>query len=588
MIGAGIVLELSLILLRHFCGYSHGLFVLWVVAIGLSGFPFFLKRVRGYPALLTKEDVLPISLLVGIGIALYTFSLNWFPIQMAVDEVVTLSETRDVFSQPRDLLGPSHYHDYPNMGYVCFGYMAKLLGGLSITTLREANAYLGVVTLVALYLFYRVCCQRFVALGAACVAGYCHSLVGLSKIGIRGNVDVLVEVIAYSILIRAAKLRCQFLAFVGGAAAGGAYYFYYPARSSIIIWGLVNALVAAFSDKVGRRAIAQLYAISFLAFMMTAAPEMIASAERADPYLKQQLLFTKEGIAQQMDRESTDNPMRAYINNVSNSLTAFNTAKSDHWGNYWNPGHGFVEPITGAFLWIGLLSLIRLKKREEEVNWVATVCLVGFSFLLFLYTFVIGNAPAYTRLIILLPFIGFLVVNGGLVFSKIINRALAKSNLSIRLSAHLVVAVIVILSFINNLQILSVWLESGLKDGERFGATIRYVEERRDQPGYKFYIVTPSKASPAASFLTWKTATDCEFLLRVVAPNREIHAIEPNVFCSEIGKGLICGQPLRPPLTVFVTKSITPCLEDFVRAYPQMKMHPMLPNYEYEALEIER
>lgn len=532
---------------------------------------------------------MPMLLLLGVSIPIYTFLLNLLPIQMSVDEVVNLAETRDVISQARDWLGPSHYHDYPNMGYVCFGYAARFFGDLSVTTLREANALVGVIIVLALYLFYRSCCQRLVAVSAASVAGFNHALIGLSRIGIRGNIDVLIEVVAYSVLIRAAKLRCQFSAFLGGAVAGGAYYFYYPARSTIIVWVLVNVLVAAKLDKSQRRMVAQLYAISFLAFSMTALPEMIASAERADPYMKQQLLFTKEGMAQQMDRESTNNPAIAYLHNVTNSLTAFNSAKGDHWGNYWNPGYGIVEPITGLLLWIGLLGLVRFRKKENEVNWVAAVSLVGFSLLLFLYTFVIGTAPSYTRLILLLPFIGFLAVNGALSLGKMIDFTLGKLHLSMASTSSLVVVILTLFCFANNLQSLSEWLTSGLRNGDRFGAAIRYVEARRHRPHYKFYIVTSrATASPDASFLTWKTGTDCEGLLSIIAPECEIHAIEPSTFCSEMEQGLLGGKPFAPPLSVFVTRSITPCLEDFVRAHPQLKMHPMLPNYEYEALEIEK
>jgi len=563
---------------------------IWFIALTLAAMPFFFQRVRSYSFDLSKDDVMPLILLVGVSIPLFILFLDRLPIQMAVDEVVTLAETKEVLSHARDWLGPSGYHDYPNMGYVCFGNLAKLFGSLSITTLREANALIGIVTVAALYVFYRSSCQIFFALNAATVAGFCHSFIGLSKIGIRGNVDVLVEVISYTILIASAKLRCQFLAFLGGATAGGAYYFYYPARSTIIVWGLTNALASLPLDKAGRREVWHLFAISLFAFFMTALPEMIASAERADPYVKQQLLFTKEGMAQQMDRESTHNPNIAYFNNVTNSLSAFNTNKTDSWGNYWNPGHGLVEPITGLLLWIGLLGLVLEKKERDQVNWVATVSLTGFCVLLFVYTFILSTAPAYTRAILLIPFVGFFAVKGAFVLGAVFDSALSKLSFSKAMFlSQMAVVILVLMIFASNLAFVVAWLNMGFVYGDRFGTAIRYVEARHDRPDYKFYIVT-SIATPSVerSFLPWKTGTDSEWLLGLASTRQEFKAIEPESFCADIEKGLLDGKPIKPPLTVFVTRSITPCLDSFVRLHPQVKMYPISPGYEYAALELDK
>ncbi len=42
--------------------------------------------------------------------------------------------------------------------------------------------------------------------------------------------------------------------------------------------------------------------------------------------------------------------------NISWGLTAFNNKIADHGFIYENKGHGFVDPLTGIFLWVGVLA----------------------------------------------------------------------------------------------------------------------------------------------------------------------------------------------------------------------------------------
>ena len=67
-----------------------------------------------------------------------------------------------------------------------------------------------------------------------------------------------------------------------------------------------------------------------------------------------------------------------------------------------------MDPLTGILLWIGVAVLgIRVIRRRADEG--VLLALSGFLVLWLSFAFIINKAPNYTRLLITLPFVAYLV-----------------------------------------------------------------------------------------------------------------------------------------------------------------------------------
>ena len=80
----------------------------------------------------------------------------------------------------------------------------------------------------------------------------------------------------------------------------------------------------------------------------------------------------------------------------------FNTDRVDHAYIYPNFGHGIVDPLTGALLWFGALVVLVAAVRHRG-NPLALFPLVGFLVLWLAFAFLVGQAPDYPRMLVILP-----------------------------------------------------------------------------------------------------------------------------------------------------------------------------------------
>jgi hypothetical protein len=157
----------------------------------------------------------------------------------------------------------------------------------------------------------------------------------------------------------------------------------------------------------------------------------------------------------------------------------------DHSWIYPNFGHGFVDPLTGVLLWVGVgvvgVALIR-RRREDEG---ALLMLGGFLALWLSFAFVVNKAPNYTRLLVILPFVAFLVTEAV--------RWLADRWRSLPRAPAVIVAGFLSVIVVWNLAIAWDYVQDGRRDGDPIGTTGRYVESRQDEPGLIFYMATSTQ-----------------------------------------------------------------------------------------------
>ena len=168
-------------------------------------------------------------------------------------------------------------------------------------------------------------------------------------------------------------------------------------------------------------------------------------------------------------------------------LGTFNSKVVDHSWIYPNYGHGFVDPLKGILLWlgVGVVGIALLRRRREDEG--ALLMLGGFLALWLSFAFVINKAPNYTRLLVTLPFVAFLVTEAV--------RWLAGRWRSIPKAPAVLVAGALGAIVIWNIAIAWDFIDQGRREGEPIGSTGRYVETHQDTPGKMFYVAT-SASSP--------------------------------------------------------------------------------------------
>ena len=94
--------------------------------------------------------------------------------------------------------------------------------------------------------------------------------------------------------------------------------------------------------------------------------------------------------------------------NVLKGLKTFNASIGDHGNIYPNRGHGFVDPLTGILLWLGVAVAVYRLSRAPTRRSGDLLALIGFGVLYLSSAFLITKAPNYTRLLVTLPFVAYL------------------------------------------------------------------------------------------------------------------------------------------------------------------------------------
>jgi hypothetical protein len=167
---------------------------------------------------------------------------------------------------------------------------------------------------------------------------------------------------------------------------------------------------------------------------------------------------------------------------VKYGLTTYNNHVVDHSWTYANYGHGFLDPVTGIVLWlgVGVVGLALVRRRSEDEG--ALLMLGGFVVLWLSFAFLVNKAPNYTRLLITLPFVAYLAVQA--------LRWATDRWRSVRFAPQAIVGGFVVAVVAFNLAIAWDYVQQGRKHGEAIGSTGRYVQAHENVPGERFYIVS--------------------------------------------------------------------------------------------------
>ena len=574
---SGILLATATMTVYVASGYHRLLPVLLAASVATIATSFWRPRPAVYNAVtLGESDWLAALGLLLVFAPLYLALLYEIPFQINTDEIANMSVMKSAIGRDSaDWFGPGY--GSPSFGFLLFGELGDIVGGINLSNIRAIHAAFGLGTIVFTYLFLRLFSCQLIAFGGAAFVGANHAHFASSRTAMIQETAPFFAIVALYLLLRGWKGKSPSLQFIGGAAAGLALYAYNPGKIAVVLWFLFLAVMLV-SRSVQFRAVARVALINVFGLALVAAPLFIATARDSggtgQNYQREQLLIFSEGREAQRQWVSTRTIAEGVRKNIWNGITVFNNDVVDHGWIYANVGHGFVDPMSGILVWIGLATVLFKWCRE---GWDPGEALVvsSFLFLWLLFSFVVNKAPHYTRLLIILPFAGYLVAQGlyqtATAGQYLVNRIRFGNAWSIRLLFLGGLLVVVLW----NVSIFGDFVAAGARDGHDVGGTARYVAARGGAPGYSFYLA----ADEDFPYYGWGIPYWWRAWFGFFA--------DPAQGTAVIAPSQVLVADKQAPFTIFMSRKLWLANKDRLLAlYPEMIIHSVKPDGSLTAVEV--
>jgi hypothetical protein len=261
-------------------GYSRSMLLVWLIGlVGLS--IYFWSRNRVLPRISTGDVLAPIGLVLALA-PLYVLALFRWPVQVSGDEVQIIDVAR-AYAHPEqgvDPFGVSLYLSRPTLLFIGWGKLGELLGGFDLYHMRLLHALCGLLIIAASYVLMRQLLPRSWAIFATCLFGVSHSFLMISRLAMRENTAVLIEVVALSLLLWGLRRNHALATFWGGVVAGLGFYVYYPARATLPIWIAFLVVLGLCSRRAWpARKLLVAGSIAVAGFILMATPILISESK---------------------------------------------------------------------------------------------------------------------------------------------------------------------------------------------------------------------------------------------------------------------------------------------------------------------
>jgi hypothetical protein len=557
-------------------GFGLAVGLLWLEAPALVGGVLLVTGER-LPRSRATDALAPLALMAAFA-PLYVWRVATLPVQVNSDEVAIMTFAKRYAAAPHpDLFGLSDYFGHPVALLVVWGKLGNLLGGVDLDHMRLLHALTGLLTIGLSYAFFRQLLALPWALVASAVLGVNHAFLLISRMAMRENTVVLVEVAALALLLLGLRRNHPFATFAGGVLAGIGYYVHFPGRMVFPVWVVFLIVLALlYRRTIGLRRLAGLGAVAAAGFVLVAAPYVVAYV-KAPGYLKQHqreaLLLTHDGRVLQQHWVFARSERAGIEKNIVNGLTAFNSDHVDEAFIYPNYGHGFVDPLTGALLWLGAATVLVRAVRRREDPW-SLFPLVGFLVLWLVFAFVVGQAPDYPRMLVILPFVAYLVAEGVQLLAAI-GRRLAPSRV---VAPAIAVAAVAAVGAWNGF-IGWDFMHTGRAAGDDIGSTGRFVQGHSQIPGVTFYLAADQGK---AKYYVWGTPQIWQERLR-------IFAARANQVGGIVDPGRLGTFSAAPPFVIFMRPQLwNDVRSEFVRRYGRVRVDKVTPDGSHLAIGVRR
>jgi 4-amino-4-deoxy-L-arabinose transferase-like glycosyltransferase len=549
-------------------GFGLAVGLLWLAALGLVGAALFEPIPR--PA---RIDLLaPLGLMAAFA-PLYLIRVASLPVQVNSDEVAIMMFAKKYAAMGNpDMFGLSEYFGHPVALLVVWGKLGGLLGGVTLDHMRLLHALAGLLTIGLSYAFFRQLLPVPWAVVASAVFGVNHAFLMISRMAMRENTPVLVEVAALALLLYGLRKRHVFATFAGGVLAGIGYYVHFPGRMVFPLWiGFLVVLALVYRRRV---AVARVGAVALAGFALVAAPYVVAYLKApADltHHQREALLLTKDGRELQKGWVSEDSVWGGIAKNIEWGLGAFNNDHVDEAFIYPNFGHGIVDPLTGALLWLGALALLVQAIRRRGPPW-AIFPLVSFVVLWLVFAFLVGQAPDYPRMLVILPFVAYLVTVAIRFLAGLAGRYSKRAAPAVAVAALLAIGTW-------NGFIGWDFIHAGQFYGDDIGGTGRFVQSHSDIPGERFFI---SADQASLNYYVWGTP-------EIWMQRLQLFAREDSQVAGVVDPSVLPQFNVQPPFVIFMRAELWNHVKhDFLQRYPHLGVHEVTPDGLHLAIGVRR
>jgi hypothetical protein len=551
-------------------GYSRPTGLLWLAALVLLGLHF-LRVSDRLPRPAAIDVAIPMALTAVVA-PLYVVGLYRWPVQVGSDELAIASAAKTYAHQANvDLFGTSNYFGHPAVLFVVWGKLGDLLGGIDLADMRLLHAITGLLGIGLSYAFFRQLLPRAWSAFATLLLALNHAFLMISRLAMRENTVVLVEVVALALLLLGFRRDHPFATFCAGVAIGVGFYVHFPGRSiALVAAAFLVSLALWFRKELGGARLLRLSAIAATGFALVATPYVIAYEKApADvtAHQRQSLLIYEAGRKEQQGWVFASSELAGVAKNIQLGLTAFNVSIQDHSWIYANPHHGIVDPLTGVLLWIGagVVLVVRIRRRREP--W-PLVGLAGFLVLWIAFAFVVGQAPDYPRMLLMLPLVAYLVTEA---VRSVAGAVAGRSGRSWMLPAVGAAALLGIVAW--NGLIARDYLRAGQGAGDPIGSTGRFVEAHRNVPGMRFYVA----ANDRQPYFVWGQKID-RLALFVSRPDQLGGMVEPSS---------LAAFSAPTPFDVFMSRDLWSANgRELERRYPLGRLENITPDGRLVVLQV--
>jgi Dolichyl-phosphate-mannose-protein mannosyltransferase len=572
--GLGLGLGVSSLVVYAANGYDRTMLLLWLGGLLVVGASLLAVSER-LPRIARADVLAPAAALVGLA-PLYLAALYEWPVQVDSDELAVM-QTADIYADEHtDPFGASIYYSRPTLLFIVWGNLGQLFGGIELSNMRLLHALVGLLSVAVAYVFFRQLLPLRWALFATCVLGSAHSLFMISRLAMRENTALLAEVAALALLILGLRYDHAFASFCGGIAAGLGYYVYYPGRAAFPLWVLfLVGLALWYRSSFRPRRLATAGAVAAVGFALAAGPILIAESKLPPgvvPPNRETLLIYPEARQLQQQWVFADSEWEGFKENVSFGLTTFNSNVVDHSWIYDNHGHGFVDPLTGILLWVGIGVVLVALFRRRAPPW-ALLSLGGFLGLWLAFAFLVNKAPNYTRLLITLPFVAYFVTEAvrflaGRTKPWVERWSPARAEYAPGVFAALALTALVAW----NLAIAWDFVQQGRRNGDPIGSTGRYIESHRTPREKRFYLA----ADDTWKYYDWQQIDQ-----------RLIYFAHDGQVGPVVSPSALHSFEQRPPFALFMNRDLFAATERDLKArYPRGRVEEIVPDGRLVVFEV--
>jgi hypothetical protein len=438
--GLALALTLAVIATFGYAAFGFGLAVLvawlgsWVLAAGSLRSPR--AGVRGTSGLCPGEIAFLGCTMAVLALLVLPYAAV-MPFEISTDEIYSIGAVRD-FAEGRatDPLGLVGWWGLPALQFASLAVVG-LVSGMSIEAMRLVSGLVAIATVLPFYLWVRTLNGRTTAIVATVILAGSHAFIGWGRIALTQNVPVFLFALAMALLATGLRDRSSLKLLLGGIVLGLGWHTYPSGQVLVLIWAAVLGS-SVLLRTVRARDLAPVATLTLIGFLLAALPMFVSVFGNWDVFSMRARgisITNPAAVALMGGHLGLQDSAVILRENLVRGLLSFNGPYP--YVTYHNPGAGFVDPLTGTLLWLGVAAaIVRIRHLGLRV--------AGIGFLaVFAAGLLTEGAPVHGRLLVALPCVAILSATALLSIGRALAPGVARGRVRRRLAAAFLVVFVV-------------------------------------------------------------------------------------------------------------------------------------------------